>query len=101
MYGARRLWAWASSTVRSVWTPTADEGLASELQAALARPHASYVQPPRPVALVGEQKVTGWLWGRMRTADGAWLGLATLWRGSFFAGAELDWFPAQDLRVLH
>jgi hypothetical protein len=42
-----------------MWTPTPGEELKSELQAALARPGASHVNPPRPVALVGEKKVTG------------------------------------------
>jgi hypothetical protein len=83
-----------------MWTPTPDEGLTSALQAALARPDASYVNPPRPVALVGAQKVTGWLWGRLRTADGTWLGLATLYRGSVFDGAVLGWHPARELHTL-
>lgn len=89
-----------------MWTPTPDEQLKAELQAALARPHASHVSPPRPVALTGggagvdERKVVGWLWGQMRTGDGTWLGLATLWRGTFFDGAELGWHPAADLRTL-
>jgi hypothetical protein len=81
-----------------VWTPTPDEALVSELQAALARPDASHMNPPRPVAM-GE-RVVGWLWGRMRTADGAWLGLATLYRGTLFDGAELGWHPADQLRLL-
>ena len=64
-------------TVRGVWTPTPDEQLADELQAALARPRASHVTPPRPVALATEENVVGRLWGRMQTVDGTWLGLAT------------------------
>jgi hypothetical protein len=84
----------------SVWTPPVDEALQSELQAALARPGASWVIPPRPVALTTEEKVTGWLWGRMRTEDGTWLGLATIHRGRFFEGAELGWYPADRLRTL-
>jgi hypothetical protein len=83
-----------------MWTPTPDAVLESELQAALARPGASHVTPPRPVALVGEQNVMGWLWGRMRTADGTWLGWATLFAGRFFEGAELGWHQASDLRTL-
>jgi hypothetical protein len=89
-----------------MWTPTPDEQLKAELQAALARPYASYVSPPRPVALSGgghavdERKVVGWLWGQMRTDDGTWLGLATLWKGTFFDGAQLGWHPAADLRTL-
>jgi hypothetical protein len=42
----------------------------------------------------------GWLWGRMRTADGTWLGLATLYPGRFFDGASLGWHPASELRLL-
>lgn len=89
-----------------MWTPTPDEQLAADLQAALARPHASHVTPPRPVALMvdepaaAEGKVVGWLWGQMRTSEGAWLGLATLYRGSVFQGAELGWHPATKLRPL-
>ena len=49
------------------------------------------MKPPRPVALVGGDRVTGWLWGRMKTEDGTWLGLATLFPGRFFEGAELGW----------
>jgi len=49
---------------------------------------------------VGERNAVGWLWGRMRTADGTWLGLATLWKSTFFQGAELGWCPASDLRTL-
>lgn len=33
-------------------------------------------------------------------ADGAWLGLATMFRGRFFEGAELGWRPAEELRTL-
>lgn len=83
-----------------MWTPTPDEGLVSALQAALARPHASHVNPPRPVALTTEEKVVGWLWGRMWTADGTWLGLATLYHGTLFDGAELGWHPPDQLRLL-
>lgn len=81
----------------TVWTPTPDEDLERELSAALARPGASRVIPPRPVA---HADGTGWLWGRMRTADGSWLGLATLHRGYMWDGAELDWYPADELRTL-
>lgn len=89
-----------------MWTPTPDEQLKDELQAALARPHASHVSPPRPVALTGgepasgERKVVGWLWGQMKSADGTWLGLATLYRGTVFDGAVLGWHRATDLRTL-
>ncbi|WP_138758742.1 hypothetical protein [Modestobacter altitudinis] len=83
-----------------MWTPTPDEALADDLQAALARPGASWVSPPRPVALTTEDKATGWLWCRQRTADGIWLGLATIFYGRFFEGAELGWHQAKDLRTL-
>jgi hypothetical protein len=83
-----------------MWTPTPDGALKSELQAALARPGASHVTPPRPVSLVTGDKVAGWLWGRMRTAEGTWLGLATMYRGRFFEGAQLGWHPATELRLL-
>lgn len=83
-----------------MWTPTPDEGLQSDLEAALARPGASWVSPPRPVALATEEHVVGWLWGRMKTSDGAWLGLATLFAGRFFEGAQLGWHSASDLRTL-
>jgi hypothetical protein len=46
-------------TVVRVWTPTPDEQLVSELEAALARPHASHVTPPRPVSLTAGEKVVG------------------------------------------
>jgi hypothetical protein len=58
------------------------------------------VIPPRPVSLITEERVTGWLWGRMQTDTGAWLGLATLHRGRFFEGAELGWHLAEELRTL-
>lgn len=80
-----------------------DEQLKNELTAALATAGASWVNPPRPVALVtdsADRKVTGWLWGRKRTDDGTWLGLATLWFGTLFDGATLGWQPAEDLRTL-
>jgi hypothetical protein len=44
-----------------MWTPTPDDSLKADLQAALARPGASYVNPPRPVALKSGDKVAGWL----------------------------------------
>ena len=81
----------------AVWTPPPDEELERELMAALARPGASRVTPPRPVAC-GEH--AGWLFGRMRLPDGSWLGLAALWRGYMWDGPELDWYPAEELRVL-
>jgi hypothetical protein len=84
----------------NIWTPTPDEALKSELQAALARPGASHVTPPRPVALLTAERVTGWLWGRMRTTEGTWLGLATMYQGRFFEGAQLGWHRADELRVL-
>ncbi|MCZ2837156.1 hypothetical protein [Modestobacter sp. VKM Ac-2985] len=83
-----------------MWTPEPDEALQRELDAALARPGALHVRPPRPVELAGEEKATGWLWGQLRTTDGTWLGLATIHRGRFFEGAELGWHPAEDLRAL-
>lgn len=83
-----------------VWTPTPDEDLEREITAALARPHASRVNPPKPVAVVGRDGVTGWLWGRMKTDAGAWLGLATVHEGWFFEPPRLGWFPADELRVL-
>ena len=72
-----------------MWTPLPDAALEAEVQAALARPGASHVNPPRPVALTAGNRVTGWFWGRMKTTDGAWLGLATLFPGRFFEGAQL------------
>lgn len=83
-----------------MWTPTPDEALADDLRAALARPGASWVSPPRPVALVGEQRGAGWLWGRQQTSEGVWLGLATIFLGRFFEGAVLGWHRAGDLRTL-
>jgi len=70
------------------------------LDAALARPGASHVRPPRPVALTTGDRVAGWLWGRMRTEDGTWLGLAALFHGTAFDGATLGWHRAEDLRTL-
>jgi len=62
------------------------------------------VSPPRPVALAaarpGGDKVVGWLWGRLCTETGVWLGLATLYYGNVFNGAELGWHQAADLRTL-
>lgn len=84
----------------AVWTQEPSEELQNELTAALARPGASWVNPPRPVALTTADRVTGWLWGRMRTEDGVWLGLATLYRGTLFDGYELGWHPAEELRTL-
>ncbi|WP_170977804.1 hypothetical protein [Blastococcus sp. CCUG 61487] len=83
-----------------MWTPTPDEDLERELRAALARPGASWVSPPKPVAVRGRPGHTGWLWGRMRTAEGAWLGLATVHQGFFFERPLLDWYRAEQLRVL-
>jgi hypothetical protein len=80
-----------------VWTPTPDEDLEREITAALARRGASRVNPPKPVA---HADGAGWLWGRLQTPTGAWLGLASLFRGRFFEGAELHWYPADELRVL-
>ena len=84
----------------AMWTPEPDGQLKDELTAALARPNASWVSPPRPVALTKEVRATGWLWGRLLTPEGTWLGLATIFRGRFFEGAELGWHPAEDLRTL-
>lgn len=83
-----------------MWTPTPDDDLKSEIQAALARPGASWVDPPRPVALTTGKRAAGWLWGQMRTKVGSWLGLASLFHGTVFEGAELSWYPAADLRTL-
>ena len=86
-----------------MWTPPISEALDGELTAALARPAASWVSPPRPVALTTDDpaaKVVGWLYGRMRLDDGSWLGLAALFAGRFFEGAELGWWPAERLRTL-
>lgn len=83
-----------------MWTPEPDEGLEAEIRAALARPGALHVRPPRPVALTTGEHVTGWLWGQMPDGAGGWLGLATLHRGRFFEGAELGWHPAGELRTL-
>lgn len=81
----------------AVWTPTPDENLERELSAALARPGASRVSPPRPV---GHESGAGWLYGRMKLPDGTWLGLAALYCGHFWEGAELGWHRAGELRVL-
>ena len=70
------------------------------MQAALARPGASRVIPPKPVALTSGVNATGWLWGRQRTPEGVWLGLATIHYGTFMDGAELGWHRADDLRML-
>lgn len=83
-----------------MWTPTPDEDLQRELDAALIGPGARHVRPPRPVALTTHERVTGWLWGQKRTEDGSWLGLATLYFGTLFDGATLGWHPAGDLRTL-
>ena len=83
-----------------MWTPPISDALETELSAALSRPGASRVIPPKPVALTNESKATGWLFGRLRLPDGTWLGLATIWRGTVFDGAELGWHPADDLRTL-
>jgi hypothetical protein len=80
-----------------VWTPTPDEELEEEIRLALARPGASRVSPPRPVS---HATGAGWLYGRMRTPEGAWLGLAVLQTGYFFEPGELHWYPASELRVL-
>ena len=80
-----------------VWTPPVSDELERELQAALARPRASRVLPPRPAA---HATGAGWLWGRMQLADGSWLGLASLYTGYLFDGAQLGWPPAHELRVL-
>ena len=82
------------------WTPTPSEELTEEIRQALARPGASWVDPPRPVAHTQRARVTGWLWGRARLEDGTWLGLATLYEGRFFQGAELHWYCADELRTL-
>jgi hypothetical protein len=87
-------------SVAAVWTPTPDDGLRAEIQAALARPRADWIDPPRPVAHTQRPRVAGWLWGRQRTQDGTWLGLATLFEGTVFDGAELHWYPAEELRTL-
>jgi hypothetical protein len=86
-----------------VWTPPISEELQAELEAALARPGASWVTPPRPVALTTDEpeaKATGWLYGRLRLDDGSWLGLAALFRGRYFEGADLGWHRAEELRTL-
>lgn len=85
-------------TVTAVWTPTPDEDLEAEIRAALARPGASRITPPKPVAHADGR--TGWLFGRMRTDTGAWLGLASLYGGYMWEGAELHWCPAGELRTL-
>jgi hypothetical protein len=83
-----------------MWTTPVSDDLQRELQAALARPHASWVDSPRPVSLTTGDRVVGWLWGRMHTEAGVWLGLATLFHGNVFEGAELGWWPAEQLRTL-
>lgn len=83
-----------------MWTPPVSEELEAELTAALAWPGASWVSPPRPVALTTEERATGWLWGRLQTVEGDWLGLATIHRGTFMDGAALGWHRAEELRTL-
>lgn len=83
-----------------VWTPEPSEALERDLHAALARPGALHIRPPRPVALTTEAKATGWLWGQMPIDGSGWLGLATIHRGRFFEGAQLGWHRAEDLRTL-
>ncbi|TKJ24355.1 hypothetical protein [Blastococcus sp. CCUG 61487] len=78
------------------WRPTPDEDLEREISAALSRPGASRVVPTRPVGCSDGR--SGWLWGRMRTAAGAWLGLATLYSSPW--EYELTWQPADQLRTL-
>ena len=83
-----------------MWTPEPTEKLTAEITVALAKPGASWVDPPRPVAHTARPRVTGWLWGRRRTEDGSWLGLATLYEGNAWDGAPLGWHPAEHLRAL-
>jgi len=52
------------------------------------------------VALTTGDRVVGWPRGRMHTEAGDWLGLATLVRGDVFEGADLSWWPAEQLRTL-
>ena len=79
-----------------MWTPEPDEELEAEIRAALAQAGASRVTPPKPVA---HADGNGWLYGRLLTADGTWLGLAALYRGYMWDGAELHWYPAEELRA--
>lgn len=79
-----------------VWTPTPDEDLEREIGAALARPGASRMIPPRPVSCTDGR--SGWLWGRLRTGTGAWLGLVTLYASPW--DVELTWRPADELHTL-
>ena len=60
-----------------------DEAPQRDLNAALVRSGTSHVRPPRPVALTAGEKATGWLWGRLQTPEGTWVGLATIFRGRF------------------
>ncbi|WP_147263182.1 hypothetical protein [Geodermatophilus sp. TF02-6] len=78
-------------------TPPVSDERERELQAAPARPRASRVLPPRPVA---HATGVGWLWGRMQLPDGSWLGLATLFTGIVFDGAQLHWYSAHELRIV-
>src|SRR3954447_3489209 len=87
-------------SVIHVWTPTPDEQFESELSAALSRPGSSRVIPLKPVALTTETRATGWLWGRQRTPEGAWVGLATIHYGTFMKGATLGWHRTEDLRTV-
>lgn len=80
-----------------MWTPPVSDELEHELQQALAGPRASRVIPPKPVA---HTTGAGWLWGRKHLPDGSWLGLATIYTGYFYDGAQLGWHPAAELRVL-
>ncbi len=91
----RQLWPWPDWDV-DAGAPDEDSSL-NWRQRWLVR-----CNPPQPTspALVGRDKLSGSLWGRMKTADGTWLGPATLFAGCFFEGAQLGWHPGSELRTL-
>ena len=40
------------------------------------------------------------IWAQIGWGLGVWLGLATIFYGRFFEGAQLGWHPAEELRTL-
>jgi hypothetical protein len=74
-----------------VWTPTPDEVLEKRADGRLGPSWRVVGVPATAVALTTENRATGWLWGRQRTTEGVWLGLATIhyapsWRVPSWAG---------------
>lgn len=69
--------------------------------ASVADPRVRRIDPPRNVEVLHDG---AWWPGSQRAwirwPDGTWLGLAGLYRGYMWDGAELDWYPADELRTL-